>query len=68
MSFCSSHEDIVKLVREVHPDDIGAERLRTLLRLLPELDELEMLTSFDGENSRLGTAESFLIRLIQVPK
>jgi inverted formin-2 len=66
--FCSSHEDIVKLVRDVHPDDIGAERLRTLLRLLPEMDELEMLTSFDGEKSRLGTAEAFLIRLVQVPK
>lgn len=58
----------MKLVRDVHPDDIGAERLRTLLRLLPEMDELEMLTSFDGEKSRLGTAEAFLIRLVQVPK
>ncbi|XP_059488775.1 inverted formin-2 isoform X2 [Neocloeon triangulifer] len=65
--FKSSHADIVKLVREVQPHDIGAERLRTLLRLLPELDELEMLTSFDGDKSRLGTAESFLLRLVQVP-
>ncbi|XP_065351487.1 uncharacterized protein LOC135946924 isoform X2 [Cloeon dipterum] len=65
--FKSSHEDIVKLVQEVQPDDIGAERMRTLLRLLPELDELEMLTSFDGDKNRLGTAEAFLLRLIKVP-
>ncbi|KAF4526912.1 hypothetical protein B566_EDAN008355 [Ephemera danica] len=65
--FRSSHEDIAKLVREVRPDDIGAERLRGLLRMLPELDELEMLLAFDGDRSRLGTAETFLLRLIQVP-
>lgn len=49
-------------------DAIGAERLRGLLRLLPEMDELDTLKAFQGEPARLGNAEKFLMQLIQLPK
>lgn len=66
--FRSSNEDIIQLIKDGGHDDIGAEKLRGLLKLLPEIDELEMLKSFDGDKSKLGNAEKFLLQLIQVPK
>lgn len=66
--FRSSNDDIIQLIREGSHDDIGAEKLRGLLKLLPEIDELEMLRAFDGDISKLGNAEKFLLQLIQVPK
>jgi len=65
---CSSNEDIIQLIRDGAHDDIGAEKLRGLLKILPEVDELEMLRSFDGDKLKLGNAEKFLLQLIEVPK
>lgn len=65
--FRSSNEDIIQLIRNGEHDDIGAEKLKGLLKILPELDELEMLRNFDGDKSKLGNAEKFLLQLIEVP-
>lgn len=65
--FRSSNEDIIQLIRDGAHDDIGAEKLRGLLKILPEVDELEMLRSFDGDRMKLGNAEKFLLQLIEVP-
>ncbi|KAK2586362.1 hypothetical protein KPH14_010652 [Odynerus spinipes] len=65
--FRSSNEDIIQLIKEGGHDDIGAEKLRGLLKILPEVDELEMLKNFDGDKSKLGNAEKFFLQLIQVP-
>ncbi|XP_034249278.1 formin-J isoform X3 [Thrips palmi] len=65
--FRSSNEDIIQLIRDGAHDDIGAEKLRGLLKILPEVDELEMLRAFDGDASKLGNAEKFLLQLIKVP-
>uniref|UniRef100_A0A336JWL9 CSON001319 protein n=1 Tax=Culicoides sonorensis TaxID=179676 RepID=A0A336JWL9_CULSO len=62
-----SNEDIIQLIKNGAHDDIGAEKLRGLLKILPEVDELEMLKLFEGDRSRLGNAEKFLLQLIQVP-
>lgn len=64
----SSNEDIIRLIKDGSHDEIGAEKLRGLLKILPEVDELEMLKSFDGDKSKLGNAEKFFLQLIQVPK
>ena len=66
--FRSSNEDIIQLIKDGGHDDMGAEKLRGLLKILPEIDELEMLKSFDGDKSKLGNAEKFLMQLISVPK
>ncbi|XP_021704346.1 serine/arginine repetitive matrix protein 2 isoform X3 [Aedes aegypti] len=65
--FRSSNEDIIQLIRNGEHEDIGSEKLRGLLKILPEVDELEMLKAFDGDINRLGNAEKFLLQLIQVP-
>ena len=64
----SSNEDIIQLILDGGHDAIGAEKLRGLLKILPEVDELEMLRSFDGDKMKLGNAEKFLLQLIDVPK
>lgn len=65
--FRSSNEDIIQLIRDGDHDDIGAEKLRGLLKILPELDELEMLRAFEGDKTKLGNAEKFLLQLIDIP-
>lgn len=65
---CSTNENIIQVIRDGEHDEIGAEKLRGLLKILPELDELEMLRNFDGDKSKLGNAEKFLLQLIEVPK
>lgn len=56
------------MIREGSHDDIGAEKLRGLLKILPELDECEMLKAFSGDVNKLGNAEKFLMQLLQLPK
>ncbi|KAH8366251.1 hypothetical protein KR093_010981 [Drosophila rubida] len=65
--FRSGKQNIVQLIRDGVHEDIGAERLRGLLKILPEVDELELLKSFNGDKARLGTAEKFLLQLLEVP-
>ncbi|KAJ0172024.1 hypothetical protein K1T71_011997 [Dendrolimus kikuchii] len=65
--FRSCNEDIIQLIREGAHDDIGTEKLRGLLKILPEIDECEMLKAFSGDVNKLGNAEKFLLQLIQLP-
>ncbi|XP_045487029.1 inverted formin-2 isoform X1 [Pieris rapae] len=65
--FRSSNEDIIQLIREGAHDDIGTEKLRGLLKILPEIDECEMLKAYTGDSTKLGNAEKFLLQLIQLP-
>lgn len=64
----SSNENIIQLIKNGEHDDIGAEKLRGLLKILPEVDELDMLKSFDGDKARLGNAEKFLFDLMKLSK
>lgn len=65
--FRTSNEDIIELIRNGEHSDIGAEKLRGLLKILPEFDELDMLKSFNGDRNRLGNAEKFLLQLLEIP-
>jgi len=48
--------------------ELSLERLRGLQRVLPEPDDIDTLTAFDGDVGRLGTAEKFYLELIQLPQ
>lgn len=63
-----SNDEIIQLIKDGEHDDIGAEKLRGFLKILPEVDELDMLRTFDGDLNRLGNAEKFLLHLLQVSK
>ncbi|XP_077984852.1 uncharacterized protein LOC144439438 [Glandiceps talaboti] len=62
--FRSTNKEIIGLIQEGKSESVGAERLRGLLKLLPETDEIEMLKSFDGDKSKLGNAEQFILMLV----
>ena len=49
-------------------DDFGAEKLKGLMKILPEMDEIEMLKSYDGDKTKIGNAERFILQLVDVPK
>ena len=66
--FRSSNEEIVEMVREGDHEVFGAEKLKGLVKILPEQDEIEMLKSFDGDKARLGNAERFILQLVEVPR
>ncbi|XP_034120626.1 FH2 domain-containing protein 1 isoform X2 [Drosophila guanche] len=65
--FRTSNDDIIQLIRQGTHEEIGAERLRGLLKIMPEVDELDMLKGFNGDKARLGNAEKFLLQLLEVP-
>ena len=65
--FRSSNEDIIRMILEGDYDEFGAEKLKGLVKILPEMDEIEMLKSFDGDKAKLGNAEKFILQLVEVP-
>ncbi|XP_022091618.1 inverted formin-2-like isoform X2 [Acanthaster planci] len=44
----------------------GSERLKGLIRVLPEKDEIDMIKGFDGDQEKLGSAEKFFLLLSSV--
>lgn len=63
-----SNNDIIQLIKDGEHEDIGAEKLRGFLKILPEVDEIDMLRNFDGDRTRLGKAERFLLHLMTLSK
>ncbi|CAG2106665.1 unnamed protein product [Medioppia subpectinata] len=47
--------------------EIGTERLKNLLKILPESNEIELLNNNSEESHRLPIAEKFLLNLIKIP-
>jgi hypothetical protein len=66
--FRNTNAEITRMIMNGDHETIGLEKLRGLLKILPEFDELEMLRNFDGDKTKLGNAEKFLLQLVQVPK
>ena len=66
--FRSSNEEIIEMIKDGEHDDIGAEKLKGLMKILPEMDEIEMLKSYPGDKSKLGNAERFILQLVAVSK
>ena len=66
--YFSSTEEIIQMIVDGNHELFGAEKLKELLKLLPEQDEVDMLKSFDGDKTKLGVAEKFILQLIEVPK
>ena len=73
----SSNEEIIKTIIAGDHDDFGAEKLKGLKKILPEDDEVQMLKDYASENpkqinddqtSKLGNAEQFILKLVDVPK
>jgi len=60
---------IIRWLRDADSSHLNAERLRALLRILPEPHEVTLLTPYiDTDGSRLAAAERFYLQLIALPK
>merc|ERR1712106_1080796 len=64
--FRSSNEDIIEMVVTGDFHEFEPEKLRGLMKILPEQDEIEMLKSWEGDTKKLGNAERFILQLISV--
>ncbi|XP_058987861.1 FH2 domain-containing protein 1-like [Musca domestica] len=60
-------DEIIELVRSCRHQVMGMEKIKRLLRLLSEMDELDILRTFAGNRNHLVRAEIFLIKLIEIP-
>jgi hypothetical protein len=62
-----STDEIVNMISDGKHKEIGAERLRNLIKILPEPNEIEMLKNNEEESHRMPIAEKFLFNLIKIP-
>ena len=50
-----------------NPEALGAELLETLVKMAPTKEEEIKLKDYKGDTSKLGTAEKFLIAMLDIP-
>ncbi|XP_065059363.1 inverted formin-2-like [Rhopilema esculentum] len=61
-------EYILNLIKEGNNKEFEIDRLKCLKKMLPDSSEIETFKSFDGDKSKLGAAELFLMGLIAVKR
>ncbi|KAF1395445.1 hypothetical protein PFLUV_G00011590 [Perca fluviatilis] len=66
--FKKSNRSIVEDIRQGEGKPYGAELLRDLLKLLPDVEEIKKLQAFKGDPDKLTLVDSFMFLLIQVPR
>uniref|UniRef100_W5MPP8 FH2 domain containing 1 n=1 Tax=Lepisosteus oculatus TaxID=7918 RepID=W5MPP8_LEPOC len=62
-----SNESIIEDIRLGSSKLYGSEKLKELLKLLPESEEAKKLKAFKGDTSKLTLVDSFMYLLLQVP-
>ncbi|KAJ8390067.1 hypothetical protein AAFF_G00110810 [Aldrovandia affinis] len=65
--FKSAPSEIVQDIRQGAGERYGAEKLSELCKLLPESEEEKRLRLFQGQRSRLGVPDLFMVLLVEVP-
>ncbi|XP_042341723.1 LOW QUALITY PROTEIN: FH2 domain-containing protein 1 [Plectropomus leopardus] len=66
--FKKSNRSIVEDIRRGEGKIYGAELLKDLLKLLPDVEEVKKLQAFKGDPDKLTLVDSFMYLLIQVPR
>ncbi|XP_053400636.1 inverted formin-2-like [Mercenaria mercenaria] len=65
--FKKTNDVIIKQIKEGDCKELGVEKLKGLMELLPQQEEIEKIQGYEGEFNRLGQAEKFYYQLIQLP-
>ncbi|KAK2527538.1 inverted formin-2-like protein [Columba livia] len=65
--FKCSNEEIVAMIQKGDRSKLDAERLKQLLKLLPDDHEINGLKSCKEEKSELADADQFYLHLLEVP-
>jgi hypothetical protein len=55
----TSYDELITYLATANSEKIGAERLRALVKSLPDDDEMSRVVGYAGDPSRLGLAERF---------
>ncbi|XP_046988177.1 inverted formin-2-like [Schistocerca americana] len=58
---------VIEVIKNLKGGDIGPEKLKALLPLLPTEKELTSVRCYSGDLDRLGEAEKFYLQLSEVP-
>ena len=66
--FRSSYDELLDSLSTCDSDKVGAERLRALVKSLPDDDEIGRVLSYSGDPDRLGLAERFCRDLASLPQ
>lgn len=66
--FRTTNVDLVNCLRSGDSQKLGPERLRSLLKVLPEPEDIQLLSAFAGDRTQLGSAEKFYLELMALPK
>ncbi|XP_041109896.1 FH2 domain-containing protein 1 [Polyodon spathula] len=59
--------DIIEDIRQGVGQSYGSEKMTELCKLLPENEEVKRLKSFQGDRSKLGEADLFMVLIVEVP-
>ncbi|KAF8569996.1 hypothetical protein P879_00258 [Paragonimus westermani] len=65
--FRSSSVNVLELIERRDSAPLGCERLKCLVKLLPNEHEQTLLAQFDGNFEQLDPAEQFLVNLVHIP-
>ncbi|KAK3577067.1 hypothetical protein CHS0354_037090 [Potamilus streckersoni] len=60
------NEEVIELIKKGDARAFGVEKLKGLLKILPQPDEVELIQSYEGDIEKLGPAEKFYQQLLQV--
>jgi hypothetical protein len=64
-----SYIDVVNCLRSGNVDGLfDPDRLRSLLQITPDSDDIDRLNQYHGDRECLGLAERFYLELMTVPK
>ncbi|KRZ50546.1 Inverted formin-2 [Trichinella nativa] len=60
-------EELANLIRCDRADEIGSpEKLRGMIKILPDQDEMEIIEGFTGDRTKLGDVEKFFLYLREI--
>ncbi|KAG2463831.1 FHDC1 protein, partial [Polypterus senegalus] len=59
--------DLIKDIKQGMSESFGSEKLTELCKLLPENEEVKILKSFQGDRTRLGEADLFMVLIVEIP-
>ncbi|XP_023660994.1 FH2 domain containing 3 [Paramormyrops kingsleyae] len=59
--------ELIGDIRQGNWKAFGTGKLRELCKLLPELEEVKMLSAFNGDCCQLTEADHFMVKLVKVP-
>ncbi|KAL3879958.1 hypothetical protein ACJMK2_032234 [Sinanodonta woodiana] len=60
------NEEVIELIKKGDARAFGVEKLKGLLKILPQPDEVELIQSYEGDIDKLGPAERFYHEMLQV--